>query len=48
MGGESLERPGKTRLNLDPNGIFEDPIGAYWRVEPGNPKSRPQRVSRRW
>jgi hypothetical protein len=37
-----------TRLNLDENGIFEDPIGTYWRVEPGNPKSRPQRVSRRW
>jgi hypothetical protein len=37
-----------TRLNLDANGIFEDPAGTYWRVEPGNPKSRPQRVSRRW
>jgi len=36
------------RLNLDANGIFEDPVGTYWRVEPGNPKSRPQRVSRRW
>ncbi len=39
------ERP---RLNLDDNGIYEDPIRSLWRVEPGNPKSRPQRVSRRW
>jgi hypothetical protein len=38
----------RVRLNLDANGIFQDPIGTYWRVEPGNPKSRPQRVSRRW
>ena len=40
---------GKTRINYDPHtGIFEDPAGTFWHVDPGNPKSRPQRVSRRW
>ena len=37
------------RLNMDKNGIFEDPAGTFWRVEdPSDPYSRPARVSRRW
>lgn len=48
-GHKKSRRLEKTRLNYDPHtGIFEDPLGVFWRVEPGNLKSRPQRVSRRW
>lgn len=44
----SIKRRERVRLDLDKNGIFEDEAGAYWRVDPSDPKSVPQRVSRRW
>jgi hypothetical protein len=42
------QRRERARINLDKNGIFEDEAGDLWRSDPSDPKSVPQRVSRRW
>jgi hypothetical protein len=42
------QRRVRARLNLDENGTFEDEAGYLWHAEPTDPKSVPQRVSRRW